>query len=188
MSTEPGIAQNERRGSGEKKKLDLLLVVPDGHAVSGTEWGRLSWTWSRPAKFWSMKFSAGYGLGEPQEENCWCFRWNVTSTWKWEGFEGWDVEDTRGDDVRPASGSLPSFMGFSVALAAAPSEEGGGGGGVEVKALMSETTQQTPENCVCCSTEQIKILWSDTRYLCIYFLFLLFVWSCIFLHTWYNVW
>lgn len=52
-------------------------------------------------------------------------------------------------------------------LAAAPSEEGGSGGGVELKALMTET----PEHCVRCSTEQTKILWSDTRYL----------WSCIFL-------
>lgn len=59
MPTEPGIAQNERRGSGrDYEKLDLLLVVPDGHAVSGTEWGRLSWMWSREAKFWLIKFSA----------------------------------------------------------------------------------------------------------------------------------
>lgn len=58
-------------------------------------------------------------------------------------------------------------------LAAAPSEEGGRGGGVELKALMTETTQQSPEHCVHCSTEQTKILWSDTRYL----------WSCIFFST-----
>lgn len=45
-----------------------------------------------------------------------------------------------------------------MALAAAPSEEGGSGGGVELKALMTETTQQTPEHCVCCSTEQTKCL------------------------------
>lgn len=37
------LAQDERRGcSRDHEKLDLLLVVPDGHGHgSGTEWGRV---------------------------------------------------------------------------------------------------------------------------------------------------